>query len=170
MARLSRKNGVEEKGQRTARSTDVYLPKEGMEVSFCKKCGIVYRQKRWIMDPAELERVQADPSAGKIICPACQRMRDEVPGGFLTLTGDYLGKHEVEILELIKNTEAKSRTKNPLGRIMEIRQEGGVLTILTTEDKLAQKLGRDVYKAHSGELNYQWSHMENYVRVDWKRD
>lgn len=170
MARLSRKSGVEEKGQRAVRSSDVYLPKEGMELSYCKKCGLVYRQKRWIMDPAETERVQADPSAGKIVCPACQRMRDEVPGGYLTLMGGYLQQHEVEILELIKNTESKSRKKNPLGRIMAIRQEDGVLTILTTEDKLAQKLGRDIFKAHSGQLNYQWSHTENYVRVDWKRD
>lgn len=170
MAKLSRKIGVEEKGQRAARSTDPYLPKEGMEVSFCRKCGLVYRQKRWIMDPDELERVKSDPSAGKILCPACQRMRDQVPGGYLTLKGDYLSSHEVEILELIKNTEAKSRQKNPLGRIMEITQEGGVLTILTTEDKLAQKLGRDVFKAHSGRLSYQWSHDENYVRVEWHRD
>lgn len=170
MARLSRRSGVEEKGQRTARSTDVYLPKQGMELSYCKKCGVVYRQKRWIMDPVELEQVKADPAAGRIVCPACQRMADEVPGGFLTLTGDYLRQHEVEILELIKNTESRSRMKNPLGRIMSISQEDGVLTILTTEDKLAQKLGKDVYKAHSGQLNYQWSHTENYVRVDWKRD
>lgn len=170
MARLSRKSGVEEKGQRAVRSSDVYLPKEGTEVSFCKKCGLVYRQKRWIMDPEEMERLKADPAAGKVVCPACQRMRDNVPGGYLTLKGEYLRRHEVEILELIKNTESKSRKKNPLGRIMEIRQEGDVLTILTTEDKLAQKLGRDVYKAHSGNLNYQWSHTENYVRVDWSRD
>jgi len=170
MARLTRKIAVEEKGQRAARSTDAYLPKEGLEVSFCKKCGLVYRQKRWIMDPEELERVKADPAAGKTLCPACQRMRDQVPGGYLTLRGEYLRKHEEEILELIKNTEAKSRKKNPLGRIMEIRQEGDVLTILTTEDKLAQKLGRDVYKSHSGNLNYQWSHAENFVRVDWGRD
>lgn len=170
MARLSRKIGVEEKGQRTTRSTDVYLPKEGMQVSYCTKCGVIYREKRWFMDPVELFRLKEDPSVGTIVCPACQKMADNVPGGFLTLSGEYLRKHEHEILELIKNTEEKARNKNPLGRIMEISQEGDVLTILTTIDKLAEKLGKEVFKAHSGELNYQWSHGENYVRVYWKRE
>lgn len=170
MTRLSRKLGVEEKGQRTARSTDVYLSKDGMEVSYCTKCGVIYRQKRWIMDPIELNQLKEDPSVGTIVCPACQKMQDNVPGGFLTLSGEYLRKHEEEILELIKNTEAKSRNKNPLGRIMEITQEGDVLTIHTTLDKLAEKLGKEIYKAHSGELNHQWSHGENFVRVNWKRD
>ncbi|HOP40587.1 MAG TPA: BCAM0308 family protein [Geobacteraceae bacterium] len=170
MARLSRKIGVDEKGQRTVRSTDVYLPKEGMQVSYCTKCGVIYREKRWIMDPVELVRLKEDPTVGTIVCPACQKMRDNVPGGFLTLSGEYLRNHENEILELIKNTEEKSRNKNPLGRIMEISQEEDVLTILTTLDKLAEKLGKEIYKAHSGELNYQWSHGENSVRVYWKRE
>lgn len=170
MTQPSRKRGVEEKGQRTARSTDVYMSKDGMEVSYCTKCGVINRQKRWIMDPLELALLKEDPSVGKIVCPACLKMQDKVPGGFLTLSGSYLSKHETEILELIKNTEEKSRNKNPLGRIMEIKQEGDVLTLLTTLDKLAEKLGKEVYKAHSGELNHQWSHGENYVRVNWKRD
>jgi NMD protein affecting ribosome stability and mRNA decay len=169
MSRLSRKRGVEEKGQRAARSDDVYLPKEGAELSYCTKCGVIYRQKRWLMDPDELVRLKGDPAAGRILCPACQRMRDNVPGGFLILSGEYLREHETEILELIKNTEAKSRSKNPLGRIMEILQEGNTITIRTTLDKLAEKLGKQIFKAHSGELHYQWSHGENYVRVNWKR-
>lgn len=169
MTRLSRKTGVEEKGQRAARSTDVYLPKEGMTESYCSKCGVIYRQKRWIMDSVELLRVKENPEAGVIVCPACQKMRDKVPGGFLTLSGSYLRQHEHEILELIKNTEAKSRGKNPLGRIMELHQEGDMLTIHTTLDRLAEKLGKEIYKAHRGDLAFQWSHGENMVRVAWQR-
>lgn len=170
MARLSHRTGVDEKGPRTARSSDVYLPKEGMEVSWCKKCGVIYRQKRWLMDPVQLEQVKADPAAGTILCPACQRMRDNVPGGIVTFSGGYLRAHEDEILELIKNIEQKSRTKNPLGRIMEIRQEGDVLTVSTTEEKLAQKLGRDIFRSHKGDLHFAWSEGESFARVDWKRD
>jgi len=168
--RLSNQFGRDEKGLRTTRSTDPYLPKEGLkEVSFCKKCGIIYRNKRWYMDEAELERVRSDPESGKIVCPSCLRMHDNNPGGVITLTGEYLVKHEEEILDLIKNKEALYRGKNPLGRIMEISQEGNVLTIATTEDKLAEKLGRDVYKAHKGDLHYKWSENESFVRVNWAR-
>ena len=65
--------------------------------------------------------------------------------------------------------EEKARTKNPLARIMEIRQEGSALTISTTDEKLAQKLGKDIYKAHSGKLEYQWRREESFVRVNWNR-
>jgi hypothetical protein len=41
---------------------------------------------------------------------------------------------------------------------------------LTTLDKLAEKLGKKIYRAHDGELIHQWSRDENYVRVNWKRD
>ena len=163
------KIALEEKGQRAARSTDVYEQLEPKETAICKKCGMVHRNKRWFIDEAESGRLMEDSTVNKIICPACQRMADDNAAGIATFSGGYLLEHEDDILNTIKHIEATSRTKNPLGRIMEIKQEGDVLTISTTEDKLAQKLGREVYKAHKGELHYSWSHDQRFVRVNWTR-
>jgi len=169
-SRLPGKTVLEEKGMRTVRSTDAYLPKEGLkEVSYCRKCGVIYRQKRWYIDAAELVNVKASPESGKVICPSCQRMQDNNPAGIITLSGEYMRQHELEILDLLKHKETIYRVKNPLGRIMEISQEENALTISTTEDKLAQKLGRDVFKAHKGDLHYKWNHDEKLVRVNWSR-
>jgi uncharacterized protein YpmS len=52
---------------------------------------------------------------------------------------------------------------------MEIKEENGKITVTTTEDKLAQKIGREIYKSQRGELHYQWSHDQRMVRVAWKR-
>ena len=170
MARVSHKIAFEEKGQRTARSTDVYLPKGGSkESALCRKCGAVYRNKRWIVDESAMKALKEEKAAVKVTCPACQRMADNNPAGIVTFSGDYLLEHWNEILSIVQRVEAASRTKNPLGRIMEINQEECVLTIATTEDKLAQKLGREVYKALKGELHYQWSHDQHFVRVSWTR-
>ncbi len=170
MARVTHKIALEEKGQRAARSTSVYLPKGGAkETAVCKKCGTFYQNKRWSLNPAEVKTLQGEAAVSKIVCPACKRMEDGNPAGIVTLAGDYLLAHESEILDTIKHIEAKSRLKNPLGRIMEISQEKATITIATTEDKLAQKLGREIYKAHKGELHYQWSHDQDLVRVNWKR-
>lgn len=165
MARVgSTREGVEEKGQRSVRSLDVYLPKRGLpEGASCKGCGISYHNKRW-----QVEHTQGGSSC-QVLCPACQRMEDHNPGGVVTLSGPYLATHKDEILNTIKQQEAKSREKNPIGRIMEIREEGGSITVTTTEDKLAQKLGREVYKSQKGELHYQWSHDQHMVRVQWMR-
>ncbi|AJE02002.1 BCAM0308 family protein [Geobacter pickeringii] len=171
MARVSHKIAVEEKGQRTARSTDVYLPKGGVkEAALCRKCNALYRNKRWSVDEGELKKAKSEEgSLNAVVCPACQRMADNNPAGIVTFAGDYLLAHEDDILNTIRNIETKSRVKNPLGRIMEISQDKNVLTVSTTEDKLAQKLGREIYKAHRGELHYRWSHDDNFVRVSWNR-
>jgi NMD protein affecting ribosome stability and mRNA decay len=162
--------GYEEKGKMATRSTDVYLPKEGMkEVAVCIGCGAFYWNKRWYLTRDESMKPDSDMATNEVNCPACQRMQENIPAGIATFAGDYLVDHESEILNTIKNVEEKVRVKNPLARIMEIRQEGNVLTITTTNDKLAERLGRDIYKAHSGKLEYQWSKEESFVRVNWSR-
>jgi NMD protein affecting ribosome stability and mRNA decay len=158
-----------EKGQRAARSTTAYQHKTDVkESAYCSGCGVIKHKKRWAMDPEELTRLKSSKAA-TLLCAACLRIQDKNPAGILVLTGDYLLQHQEEICNLITKCETKSREKNPLGRIMELRQEGDNITISTTEDKLAQKIGRDIYKAHSGSLQYQWSRDQHFVRVSWSR-
>jgi len=167
---LKTKIAFEEPGQRNARSTNVYLPKKGLkEAAICSRCNLVYQNKGWRLDDEEARRLNADSQVRKGTCPACRRTEDNLPAGIATFSGDYFLKHEVEILDIIKSEEARSRIKNPLGRVMEISQDGNLLTVSTTEDKLAQKLGKEVYKAHKGELHYQWAHDQKMVRVRWVR-
>lgn len=161
MLRGTRRN--EEKGLRTVRNPDAYLPKRGLkDGSLCRGCGVIYRDKRWQnSNPGEI--------SAEVLCPACQRTGDNNPGGVVILSGSHLAAHKDEILHTINNEESRSREKNPIGRIMNINESGGRITITTTESKLAQKLGREVYKSQRGELHYHWSHEQNLVRVEWSR-
>lgn len=161
---VTTREGVEEKGLRSVRSQDPYLQKRALpEGATCKGCGIVYHNKRW-----QVERM-AGGATCEVLCPACQRVEDHNPGGVVTLSGPYLAVHKEEILNAIRQQEAKSRGKNPIGRIMEIKDDHGQITVTTTEDKLAQKLGREIYKSQKGELHYKWSHDLRMVRVEWMR-
>jgi len=170
MAKSQKQIGFEEKGKRAERSSDVYLPKGGSrEVALCSKCTAFYRNKRWSTDSAELKKIGTAAGTVKVLCPACQRMNDNNPAGVLSLAGDYLLEHENEILNIVKNIEADTRAKNPLARIMEISQDKKNLIIATTDAKLAQKLGKEVYKAHKGELHFKWSQADSFVRVNWTR-
>lgn len=169
-ARGLTKTGHEEQGQRTARSTDVYLPQKGMkEVAQCSGCKALYWNKRWYPDAEASTKLSADMVRHETVCPACQRIQDKNPAGIVTFSGDYLVEHKEEILNRIRNEEEKSRAKNPLARIMDIGQKGDTLVIQTTSDKLAEKLGKDIYKAHSGVLEFQWSREDSFVRINWKR-
>jgi len=70
MTRVSHKTGVGEKGQRANRSTDVYLSKEGVkEAALCKKCGALYRKKRWSVDEEELKKAKAESGLNEVTCP-----------------------------------------------------------------------------------------------------
>ncbi|HEY3308527.1 MAG TPA: BCAM0308 family protein [Desulfuromonadaceae bacterium] len=161
---------VEEKGQMAARNTDAYVNEAGMkEIAVCTECKALYWNKRWYLDESVSTGLSNDMIRKEVLCPACHRIHDNNPAGIVTYSGDYLLKHKVEIINTIKNSEEKARMKNPLARIMDIKEDQGSMIVSTTDDKLAQKLGRDIYKAHSGSLEYRWSRENNFLRVNWNR-
>lgn len=156
---------VGEKGQRTPRSTDAYREKGGVKgFAYCT-CGAVFSNKRWCRE----ENVSAQQEGVERVCPACRRIADRNPAGIVVLSGDFYAAHQTEIQNLINNTTLEAIAKNPLGRIMDTSTDEGRTTISTTDEKLAQKIGREIFKAHGGELHYTWSHAESPIRVSWSR-
>lgn len=148
-------------------TTDAYLTKSGQGTAVCESCQAVYRNKRWYAGP---EVLKAGTAAVKVVCPACLKIRDNFPGGIVTLAGGYVLPHKRELLKLIKNEEDRARGFNPLERVMSIKENGrGSLIVNTTNEKLAQRLGRAIKKAFHGDVSYHWSHDNKLVRVDWER-
>lgn len=150
---------------------DAYLNKaKPKDHCFCKKCGAIYHNKHWYFDGAELKSLQAKPKNGSTVCPACQKIEDRFASGIVTLRGTFLREHRQEILNLIRNEEARAMGLNPLERIIEIlpRQEG--LEVTTTHEKLAQRIGKSLFKAFHGKVAYQWSRGDKMARVSWMRE
>lgn len=162
---VNKNNRMEEQGQRTPRSLDAYQDKDGVKGAAYCACGAVFRNKRWLQETSDA----AQQEGQKIICPACHRISDQNPAGIISLSGDFYAAHEDEIHNLVNNTAQSSAAKNPLGRVMDINKEKEGVTITTTDVKLAQKIGRVIFKAHGGELHYTWSHAGPPVRVTWSR-
>lgn len=155
---------------RNTRNIDPYVPDEGMpEPAVCSGCHAIYRNKRWYLKDKEWVEVQDNETVKEVVCPACQKMKELYPEGVVTLRGDYLWKHEEEILNILRNTENSAMAKNPLGRIMSIKPEGDSLIIETTEEKLAEHIGRALHRAHQGRLNIDWSDNHSLCRVTWER-
>ncbi|HEY5522996.1 MAG TPA: BCAM0308 family protein [Desulfuromonadaceae bacterium] len=156
---------TEEKGQRTPRSLDAYRSKDGVSGAVYCQCGAVFSNKRWHF----AERGVSPHGEQHVVCPACRRIADGNPAGIITLKGSFFAAHEAEIDNLIKNTSESAVMKNPLGRIMDINREEEGVTITTTDVKLAQKIGREVFKSHGGDLQFTWSHAVGPVRISWSR-
>lgn len=139
-------------------------------ISVCGKCQAVYRNKRWYAEPSVYDAAKKNPAAAETVCPACLKIRDNFPGGIVTLKGAYTVSNRQEVLNLIRNEEDRARGVNPLERIMSVEENGfGTLVISTTTEKLAQRLGRAIKKAFHGDVNYKWSHENKLVRVDCKK-
>jgi hypothetical protein len=152
-------------------TSDLYLPRgAARSISLCGSCRSVYRNKRWYADPDLYEALRKDARATDMVCPACLKIRDNFPGGIVTLKGSYVVTHRQGLLNLIRNEEERVRAVNPLERVMSVREDGfGQLIIATTNEKLAQRLGRSIGKAFHGKVSYNWSHDNKLLRVDWER-
>ena len=146
---------------------DPYLSDEGRKIAKCKTCGLIYQKKRWTWNE-NLKNISQIPL---ILCPACQKIKDNYPEGYLILQGKkYLQQHKEEISHIIQNEADRAKGKNPLQRIMQIIKNDECWTITTTDEKLAQHLGREIYKAHSGQIKYQFGQQNKIARVYWKRE
>ncbi len=166
-----RKFGFSDKRGRVNTSNDPYLDEAGLpEPSLCSECGAVYRKKRWAIDAALAAELRHAGSVNQVVCPACRKISDRYAEGFVALHGAYLWEHEREIRNMLRNEETKAMAKNPLERIISMERSADDLLIETTEEKLAEHLGRALHKAHQGELKVTWADDHAVCRVDWRRD
>jgi len=105
-----------------------------------------------------------------VICPACRKSQDRVPGGVVTLSGGFVWEHEEEIMNLIKNEAGKGQAVNALERVISLDSSSGKMEITTTNEKLAQRIGKALHKAYDGHVEYKWSEDTKLARVNWRRD
>lgn len=139
-------------------------------VAVCQECRSVYYGHRWALESQGAREIEKAKHVVETLCPACRKIRDRMPGGIVTLSGGFLRQHEQEIVNLLNHENREAMETNPLERIMSMEWRDESLVIETTNEKLAQKLGRAVHKAYSGRVEYKWSDDTKLVRVNWRRD
>ena len=162
--------GISDKRGRKTTSTDPFLPHEGTkEPSICTTCKAVFHRKRWTHDSETYRKLELSPKTNKLTCPACQKVDAGYAEGIVTLRGSYLWEHEEEIRHILKNEENKAYAKNPLERIIRMTRQKDELVIETTEEKLAEHLGKVLHRAHQGELKISWAGNPDMCRVSWER-
>ena len=127
----------------------------------CRECGATYIEGRWTWrhGPAE---------APRILCSACERIRDDYAAGFVTLRGGFAQSNRDDLLRLVRNTEEREKQEHPINRIIRIDEEPDAIRISTTEPHLAQAIGRALRSAYKGDLDFDFQ--EDIVRVDWQRE
>lgn len=150
--------------------TDPYITDECLpENTECKRCGSVYAAGRWYLKDQAPE-MKSEAPVHQTICPACRKQQDKLPGGVLTLSGTFIARHKDEILNLVRNQSSKAQNVNPLERIIDLESSDDEITVITTNEKLAQRIGRALHRAYDGEIEYQFGEDTKLARVNWRRE
>jgi hypothetical protein len=129
----------------------------------CPHCHAVFHHERW-------RWMAQPPAAHEAMCPACQRIRDHNPAGFLTLSGRFLADHQQEILNLARNEEATEKAEYPLHRIMDIEARTDGILITTTDIHLPRRIGEALHHAYRGDLEVHSVDEDRSLRVHWQRE
>jgi len=146
------------------RRHDVYKHRGKLsEGTICTTCGVVFAKGRWVWD-------YDGETSKQITCPACQRIRDGYPAGFIELSGTFFKENEEEILNLARNIEALQKAEHPMQRIIRIRETRDSTTMIeTTEVNLARRIGDSISRAYQGEYSFQYADNYNRIRIQWVR-
>ena len=135
------------------------------EPTVCPKCKASFMDGRWTW-----AKPAANEDAAEMLCPACQRIHDKFPAGYVTIKGEFFKEHRDEIVRLIQSHEKKEKAERPLQRIMEMDDKrDGTFEVTTTDSHLARGLGEALHDAYKGDLKVRYSRDENLVRAVWKR-
>ena len=134
------------------------------EPTVCRQCTAVYQGGRWNWN-------SRPEVAAEELCPACQRVRDKIPAGIVTVHGEFSRQRKDEIISLARHQEAAEINDHPLNRIMEVdetRAGAGALTITTTDIHLPRRIGEALARAFHGDLDMNFDQDGYFVRVDWR--
>lgn len=132
------------------------------EPTVCPDCGAVFQAGRW-------QWLAKPRDAHQTTCPACHRIRDHFPAGYVSLSGDFFAQHEQEIMQLVHNREAQEKAGHPMQRIMAIEKTKHDTQVTTTDIHLARGIGEALHHAYQGELEFHYNSDQNLLRVNWNR-
>jgi len=137
------------------------------EPSACDRCGAVFSKRAWrtggVVSRALLERV------AWTVCPACRQTERQTGQGRIVLEGAFVGANAEPLRARIRNVAAQAAGDQPERRIVALTRRGASMEVLTTSQKLAHRIVRELLKAFKGRATYAWSD-DGTLFARWRRD
>lgn len=137
--------------------------------TICGVCGSVFARKTWRRSARRLQ-VAAALGGVRGTCPACRHAAAGRAFGRVVLEGSYVETHADELIRRIRNVAARAEFTQPERRLVDVVTRGSTLEVLTTSQKLAHRLARELAKAFHGTVSYHWSDRDGRLLALWRRD
>ena len=134
--------------------------------SVCDVCGSIYTAKTWRRNrtlPAKLIN-----AAAWTICPACKQAKSGKYFGRVLVRGSNAISNLDAIRSRIANVERRAEFTQPERRIVSSKWNGATLEVLTTSQKLAHRIARELQKAFGGRARYTWSDQDGALTAVWE--
>ncbi|HVO26581.1 MAG TPA: NMD3-related protein [Candidatus Margulisiibacteriota bacterium] len=136
--------------------------------SVCERCGAVFLRRTWRRD-----RKMTDAILGRArwtVCPSCTQVASGEYFGRVLVRGAYVGANEAAIRRRIENVAARAGFTQPQRRVVSVSSAEGELEVLTTSQKLAHRIVRELTKAFRGKAAYDWSDRDGVLFATWERN
>ncbi len=162
------RRSLDRRGTRSDMSPPVAQKERAPEdPSVCDVCGSIYTAKTWRRNrplPAKLLN-----AAAWTICPGCKQAKsgDEYFGRVL-VRGPNVTSNLRAIRSRIANVERRAEFTQPERRIVSSNWDGATLEVLTTSQKLAHRIARELQKAFGGRARYTWSDQDGTLTAIWQ--
>jgi hypothetical protein len=133
------------------------------EAAICKGCGASFVRRVWRKRP--LTAALFDEAAWGS-CPAREQIgRGEYYGRVLATAADFLDREAVE--SRIRNVARRAGHTQPERHIVSIDWSDRRLEVLTTSQKLAHRIARELVKAFGGRSSFRWSSDDGSLTALW---
>ncbi len=132
------------------------------EPTVCPECKAVFHHGRW-------QWGSASAGAHQETCPACHRIRDRFPAGFVHIAGEFAARHQAELMQLVRHEAEEEGKDHPMERIIDVTTEDGGQLVTTTSIHVARRIGEALHRAYQGDLKVAYSDDEKLLRVHWRR-
>jgi ribosomal subunit interface protein len=106
----------------------------------------------------------------EVICPACRRVRDRFPAGWLRLEGAFLAAHRDDVFAVLRAEEQLEREEHPLHRIIDIEDTAEGVTITTTDVHLPRRIADAIRRAYEGQVTGGYRPGDEVIELTWRRD
>src|ERR1043165_289976 len=126
-----------------------------LEPTVCPTCHASFAEGKWSW-------AKGPKDAHEQTCPACQRIHDRFPAGYITIKGEFFAEHKDEIIALIKSREEREKEARPLQRLMGMEaKRDGTFEVTTTDSHIARTLAEAIHSAYKGDLKLRYSRDED---------
>lgn len=150
------------RGTRSEKSPTAGLSRRTPRTTACHACGALFARKTWRHDHPVREGLY-DHVIWRL-CPACRQATRGEGYGKVVIHGEI---DEDAIRRRIANVAARARLTQPQRRVVDIDWRGGALEVVTSSQKLAHRVARELHKAFGGRSTYAWDDRDGSLRAVW---